>query len=333
MQHYYFSLKQMARASLSFAVALGLSLGSLSCSRSNPSQTEQARTAAADNFTPLTFDNYGRTITVNERPQRVLTLGPNCTETFVALGLVDYIVGNSLKNHSRGPLPQYAEAFKKIPELNYGSATREAVVSSGADFIYGLDWEFGAEGLELDELAGYGITVYVDSASTLEQTYQEIRDIGKIFGIEERAEAYIADQQSRIKAVQDKLAGKPKVKVLVYDSGSDGVFTCSGINFESLLIGYAGGKNIFDDLTEKAWITASYEEVLARNPDVIIIHDYDSPSVEAKILEIKSNGSLSELDAVRNERFVIIELESVLPGNRLAYTVEKLSKGLYPQLF
>jgi iron complex transport system substrate-binding protein len=322
-----------------FAVAL--TPGVTSCSRSNTESggnTSAVAPAAApaqsqDAYTPLVFTNYGRTVNVNALPKKVLTLGPNCTETFVALGLADYIVGNSLKNHSRGPLPEYAEVYKKIPELNYGGATREAVISSGADFIYGLDWEFGGDGLDIAELQNYGFTVYMNSATTLDQTYQEISDIGKIFHIEDRASAFIADQKARIKAAEDKLQGRQKVNVLVYDSGNDGVFTCSGVNFETLLIGYAGGKNIFDDITEKSWITVSYEEVLARNPEVIIIHDYDSPSVEEKLLEIRGNSTLAQLDAVKNNRFVTIELESVLPGDRLAYTVEKLAKGLHPAVF
>jgi iron complex transport system substrate-binding protein len=156
--------------------------------------------------------------------------------------------------------------------------------------------------------------------------------MGKIFGVEDRAESFIADQKARIAAVKQKIAGKPPAKVLVYDSGNDGVFTCSGVNFETLLINESGGKNVFDDLTEKAWITVSYEEVLKRDPDFIIIHDYDSPSVEAKIAEIKSNDTLSQIDAAKNNRFVIIELESVLPGDRLAYTIEKLARGLHPNV-
>ncbi len=282
---------------------------------------------------PMTFDNYGREVTVSAKPAKVLTLGPNCTELFVALGLTDYIAGSSLKNHSRGPLPEYAGAFAKIPELNYGSATREAVISSGADFIYGIDWEFGGSGLDIDELAGYGITTYMNAAATMEQQYQEILDIGKIFGVEDKAAAFVEDQKTRIGAVEDKIGGLKAPKVLVYDSGSDGVFTCSGKNFESLLISMAGGENLFGDLTEKAWITVSYEEVLAREPDVILVHDYDSPSVEQKIAEIKANDMLSQLDCVKNDQFVVIELESVLPGNRMAHTVEKLAKGFYPDKF
>ncbi|MDR2632044.1 MAG: ABC transporter substrate-binding protein [Treponema sp.] len=313
------------------AIGLVFALALSSCSRKTEGNSGGASEArAADGFTPLSFNNYGRTLSVSRRPEKVLALGPNCAETLVALGLTDYIAGTSLRNHSRGPLPEYAEDFKKIPELNHSSATREAVISSGADFIYGIDWEFGGDGLDIDELAGYGMTVYMNAAQTLEQTYEEINDIGKIFGVEDRAAAFVADQKARIASIKQKLAGRTPVRVLVYDSGNDGVFTCSGVNFETLLINESGGKNVFDDLKEKAWITVSYEEVLKRSPEVIIIHDYDSPSVEAKIAEIKANDTLSQLDAVKNNRFVIIELESVLPGDRLAYTVEKLAKGLHP---
>ena len=121
--------------------------------------------------------------------------------------------------------------------------------------------------------------------------------------------------------------------MLIYDSGNDGVFTCSGTNFETLLVELAGGKNIFDDLTERDWVTVSYEEVLAREPDIILIHDYDSPSVEEKIKEITSNPVLSQLDCVKNQRFATIQLESVLPGNRMAYSVERMAADFFPDLF
>lgn len=280
-----------------------------------------------------TFDNYGRTVEITNVPEKVLTLGPNCTELFIALGLQDKIIGTTLSNHSRGPLDEYKEAYEKIPELTHASATREAVLSSGADFIYGIDWEFGEEALDLDELTTFGITTYMNSATTLDQIYQEISDLGKIFQIEDKAEAFIQDQKERIAQVETKVASQEPIKVLVYDSGGNGVFTCSGSNFETLLIEKAGGKNIFDDLNSAQWVTVSSEEVLHRQPDVILIHDYDTPSLEEKIKEIKADPALSQLDCVKEERFVSIPLESVLPGDRMAYTIEHLAKGFYPSVF
>ena len=282
---------------------------------------------------PIHLENYGREITVTKKPERVLTLGPNCTELFAALGLSDLVAGRSLVNHSRGPLPEYAEAVNRIPELNHGSATREAILSSGADFVYAIDWEISDTGCNIQEAESYGMNVYVNSASTLEEQYQEIRDLGRIFGAEDSAEAFIRDQQERISAVGETLKDQEPLKVLVYDSGNNGVFTCSGSNFESLLIGLAGGQNIFGDLTDQQWVTVSYEEVLARDPDLILIHDYDSPSLEEKIAEIKSDPTLAQLDCVKEERFASITLESVLPGDRMAYAVEHMAESFFPELF
>jgi len=295
--------------------------------------SEPMKKESEENDETRTFDNYGRDVEITEKPQNVLTLGPNSTELFVALGLTDYVIGNSLDNHSRGPLPEYEAEYKKIPELTYGSATREAVTTSGADFIYGIDWEFGGEGLDVKELESFGIKTYMNSATTLEEIYQEIQDIGKIFEIEEVATDFVTDQKSRIAAVQEKVSSQEPVNVLVYDSGGDGVFTAGGTNFETLLIELAGGKNVFDDITDKQWTTVNYEEVLARQPDVIVVHDYDAPSLEQKIKDIKNDPALSQLDSVKNERFVSITLESVLPGARMAYAVETLAKGFYPEKF
>ena len=320
----FFSLTCALALTATLLTGCGNSASQPETSASQPEETD---------YTPVTLTNYGREITVSKLPEKVLTLGPNCTELFVTLGLGDRVIGRSLVNHSRGPLPEYADAVNAIPELNHASATREAIISSGADFIYALDWEISEDGCNIEEVGQYGMTVYVNSAATVEQMYQEMLDIGKIFGVEDRAEALVADQKARIVAVQEKIKDQTPVNVLVYDSGNDGVFTCSGINFESLIISLAGGKNIFDDIDSKQWVTVTYEEALARKPDVILIHDYDSPGVDEKLAEIKANPTLAKLDCVKNERFATITLESVLPGDRIAYAVETLAKAFYPDVF
>lgn len=223
-------------------------------------------------------------------------------------------------------MSEYKEDYEKIPELTHGSATREAVLSSGADFIYGIDWEFGSEGLSLDELEENDITVYQNSAKTIDEVYQEITDIGTIFDVEDQAATFIQQQKDRLQAVANTAAKEP-TKVLVYDSGDSGIFTASGSNYESRLIEAAGGVNLFEDQTEKDWITVSSEEVLERQPDIILVHDYDQPTLNEKIAAIKSDPALSQLDAVRNNRIVSMSLENALPGPRLAETVETLAAG------
>ena len=52
-------------------------------------QVENDGQETSDSAYPMTFDNYGREVTITQKPQKVLTLGPNCTELFAALGLGD----------------------------------------------------------------------------------------------------------------------------------------------------------------------------------------------------------------------------------------------------
>ena len=84
---------------------------------------------------------------------------------------------------------------------------------------------------------------------------------------------------------------------------------------------------MFDDLTDKDWVTVSEEEVLARDPEVIIVHDYDQPPVAEKIEQIKNDEVLSKTTAVKENNIATIPLESVLPGPRMAETIETFQQA------
>ncbi len=281
----------------------------------------------------MIVSNYDRDVLIDKKPTKVLTLGPNCTELFVALGLEDLVVGRSLISHSIEPLEEYKKGVESIPILNYKEATRESVLTSGADFIYAIDWEISDTGCNIDEVNEYGMDVYVNKPTTYEEEYKEIEDIGIIFGISPRAKRFVVDQKIEIEKIENQVKDKEVLDVLVYDSGNNGVFTCSGYNFENELIESAGGKNIFSDIKDQQWITVSYDEILARNPDIILIHEYDNKKADEKIKEIKANPVLKELDCVKNDKFAVISLESVMGGPRMAYAVKSLATSFHPDAF
>jgi len=288
--------------------------------------------AASDAGYPMTFDNYGHELTLDKMPEKVITAGPNCTELFIALGLEDKIIGNSCDNHAQAPLDEYKEAYDKVPELTFGYPTLEAVVSSGADFLYAIDWVFEGD-FTIEALEENGVKVYSNSASTVDDVYQEIRDMGQIFGVSDKAEEFIADQQARIDAATKAIEGQDTLKVFCYDCDTgDGIYTAGGPNLETELIELAGGDNLMKGL-DKAWTGVSLEEILEANPDVIVIHDYDTPTADEKIAAIKSDPILSQLQCVKDERFVVLPLEDAFPGSRTADAVETLAKGFFPDCF
>ena len=316
------------RIGILFCAALMMSLMLTACGNA----TTGSGVAGKDQGYPLKFDNYGHELTLEKEPQKVITAGPNCTELFIALGLQDKIIGNSCDNHAQAPLAEYKEAYDKIPELTYGYPTLEAVVSSGADFLYAIDWVFEGD-FTIDALESNGIKVYSNSAGTVDDVFNEVRDMGKIFGVSDKAEQFISDQQARIDKATAAIKGQDKVKVFCYDADTGtGIYTAGGPNLETELIALAGGDNVMKGL-DKAWTGVSVEEILNSAPDVIVVHDYDTPTADEKIAAIKSDPVLSQLECVKQERFVVLPLEDAFPGSRTADAVETLAKGFFPGSF
>ena len=103
--------------------------------------------------------------------------------------------------------------------------------------------------------------------------YQDFYNLGRIFQVEDKAEEIVSAMKAQIAAVEEAVAGQEATPVFVFDMAQEeGAYTC-GNNFTSKLIEHAGGTNIFRDL-DTTWATVSWETVVERAPEVIVINDY-----------------------------------------------------------
>lgn len=314
---------------ISFILCLCILFALCACNTSAPQSTPEP-TEPVPSYEPVSFTNYGRSVTVKALPEKVVTAGPNCTEVFCALGLADRVVGKFMENHSQGALPELSEAVSGIPTLFAGYPSLEDILGSGCDFLYASSWIFDDE-LALAELENAGITVYVSEAADHDGLWTELRTLAKIFGVD--AEAVISSETGRIDAVSAALSGTEPKKVLVLDSFvGEQVFTAGGSNIESAYIEAAGGINVFAEL-EKPWNAVSREDVLAANPDYVIIHDYKGSGFDDKIAALKADPMLSNLDCLRNGRIIMLPLENVMPGMRSAESIEIIAKTMFPEQF
>lgn len=314
---------------LSFILCLCMVFALCACDSSEPQPTPEP-TETEPAYTPVTFENHGRRTTVTKPPEKVVTAGPNCTEIFCALGLADYVTGKFMENHSQGALPELEEAVEDIPTLFEGYPSLKDITQSGCDFIYASNWIFDGE-LTVDDIEDAGITVYVSEATGLESLWNELRDLAKIFGVD--AEELINSETARLDAVSTALNGIEPKKVLVLDSLiGEKVYTAGSGNIETVCISCAGGTNVFSEL-QKPWDAVSREEVLASNPDFIIIHDYKGSSFDDKLAALKADPILSNLDCIRNGCIIKLPLENVMPGMRSALTVETIAHAMFPDQF
>lgn len=317
---------------IAILLALCLALSAAACSTEKPLPTAEPTPTMEDSYKPVSFLNHGVRITIASMPQKVVTAGPNCTEVFCALGLGDKVIGKSMENHSNGALERYKDAVDAIPTLSVGYPTAKQIIDSGCEFLYASSWIFNDK-LSVTELEKSGITVYVSEASDFDSLFAELRDIGKVF-LSDRTEQVISEQNTQLEAVKNALGEitEPKT-VFVLDSFiGDKLFTAGSGNIETACIETAGGVNIFSGL-EKPWDAVEKSELIALNPEFIVIHDYSGSEYDAKVTALKADPELNTLDAVQNERFIRLSLEDIMPGMRSVPTVQTLAKALYAEKF
>ncbi len=301
----------------------------------NDAQEPEENTDEEDSaFSVVTFED--KEVTYDHVPERAVSFNLHTTENMLALGLEDKMVGTAFGNAEI--LPEYKDAYEKIEKLSDKYPSFEVLLAADPDFVYGRSSAFGEKGVgSVQTFLDNDIMPYVSKATytagaTMEDTFADFETLGKIFGVEDRAKEIIDDMKATIKNVEDKLEGQDeKVKVFVYDAGTDDAFT-AGQSLESDIIAKAGGYNVFSNI-EKTWVSVSWEEVVENNPDVIVINDYGSTSADDKIKMLKENPALSEIKAIKEDRFVVLPLPSVFTGIRNGAAIEYLAKEFYPELF
>lgn len=236
---------------------------------------------------PVTVENCGHTLTFTQVPARVVTLYPKNTEIMLMLGLEDKIVGIAGKDAEPVWEPLQA-AYAQLPSLTdqlFG-LPREVLLSAKPDFVFDNSPDYfydASQGFAtIEELNANGAQVYSvtgrcgggDTRATIESTFTDLRNIGQIFGVAERAETVIAEIEQRLAAVDAKLTGVTPLRFLLYDSG-ESPLSVWGPGQIANVVERAGGVNIFADLTTE-YTQVSVEEALARNPEVIVVAGYDT---------------------------------------------------------
>ncbi|MFH9421136.1 ABC transporter substrate-binding protein [Streptomyces sp. NPDC017529] len=300
-------------------------------------KTSGGATAKAAGF-PYTVDNCGVRTTFKAPPERVVTMNQHATEVMLALGLKDRLAGTAYLDDK--VLPQYEKDYKSVKVLAKEYPSYETLLGANPDFVYGgyASAFDKAEGRERSALEKSGINTRLnieyctDGKTGVQQLAREIREVGATFGVRDRAEALVKKAQATIDATQDKLKGTDPASVFVYDSGDSSVHSAGGKGIGNEIISLAGGRNVFAD-TAKTWIDVSWEQIVERKPEIIVIYDYGGTPVEAKKKRLLDDPALQDVPAVKNKRFAVLPLSSAVLGVRVPDAVRSLAGQLHPDAF
>ena len=277
--------------------------------------------AMAQTSYPLTLDNCGVAVTFAAAPQRVVTIKSTATELLLALGLADRIVGVGFQD---GPAPApWTDAAAALPVLSDKLPSQEVVLEAAPDLIYG-GWEsnFAADGAgERPTLAELGVATYVSPAAcrsikpaklTFDEVFAEIDEMGTIFDATAAAETLVAEQKAALAAIAPDVRG---LTALWYSSGTKTPYVGAGSGAPQMMLEGLGLENIMAGVDE-GWVSASWEAVVDANPDVIVLVDAVWNSAEQKKKLLAENPVTSQLDAVINQRYLIVPFPASEAGVR-----------------
>ena len=305
--------------------------------------------AAATSNYPVTATSCGVPVTYTKAPTRAVSNDINTTEDMLALGLASHMVGD-FGVEGDGPVgkpipTQFLAGFHKVRDVSSNYFTLEELVGLKPDFLF-AGWNYGLQvGTRLTPtgLAKFGIKTLVLTEScahvqsskqtvSIDDTYQDLSNLGKIFGVEKRADQVIAQMEAQVASVQSTLAALPPVTVFDYDSGTSAPFTGPGLAMPNALISLGGGTNIFASL-KQSWTSVSWEQVVAADPQCIIINNYSTPTVAAKEKFLETSPITKNLTAVKNRCFLPLSYDEVTPGPRNSTAVVAIAHWLHPGAF
>ncbi|MEU2614205.1 ABC transporter substrate-binding protein [Micromonospora sp. NPDC007271] len=316
------------RVAAPLSVLLALISGCAATGDNKPATTAPAAAG------PVALTNCGTPVTITKPPARAVTLNQSATEIMLALGLQDRMASTAYLDDQ--VLPEYTAAYAKVPVLAKEYPSKEKLLDTAPDFVYAsFASAFSDEGVgDRAEWQKLGVATYISAAGcpkdtrpaklTMDDVFAEIRDIAGIFGVGERAETLIADQQERIAKVS---AGAKGTRVLWWDAGTDAPSAGACCGSPAMIMSAAGVTNIFADLNG-SWADTSWETVVERNPNVIVLIDASWDPAAAKQAFLEKHATLKDLPAVKDKRYVVLDFSSTSAGVRNVLAVEALARGV-----
>lgn len=277
---------------------------------------------ATEKFPITITDDLGKQVTIEEVPQRIISLSPSNTEILFALGLGDRVVGvTNVCNY-----PPEAKEKEKIG--GYSNPSLEKIINLKPDLILAT---FGNPGKLIDQLKKFDLPVVGLNPKTIEEIFGSIELVGKITDKEEKALELVENLRGRTEKVlakTEKLTQEQRPRVL-YVVWYKPLWTAGSGTFIDELIQKAGGINIAGDLS--GWPKMSLEAVIEKNPEIIIVGEGHPGGL---IETVKAESTLSETDAFKNNKIFIIDADIVSrTGPRIIDALEEMAKIIHPELF
>ncbi|WP_160174977.1 ABC transporter substrate-binding protein [Methanococcoides methylutens] len=263
------------------------------------------------------------TITIETKPERILSTMPSNTEILFAVGAGDNVVGGTIHDE----YPPEAVNISKVG--GYTNLDFEAIVNLEPDVVFASEAN-GEDATNM--LKDLGFTVIILEPKTIDDIMSNIELIGEVTGNKETALSVTDDMKAQMDAITSKTEDvpteeRPRVLYLIWH---DPMYSAGLDSYPDDLIAMAGGNNI---QKAEGWPVINLEDVIASNPQIIICSGMGGGSYT--IMEsIKNNDALVQTDAIKNNKVYPIEDPSIIeiPGPRIVEGLKELHGYIGPEI-
>ncbi|MFS2123696.1 ABC transporter substrate-binding protein [Pseudomonas sp. Pseusp97] len=278
------------------------------------------------------YRNCAQIWQLDHPPQRILALNQHAADLLLALGAGERLVGVAYIDDD---IDLTKASYRGVPLLSRQYPSAEAVYAQRPDLVVaGFASAFRLGHLSREELAGHGISSYLLDAGCggwqddlFAAVETDLKALGDLLGEQERAQELIRRQRAELAEARRYVTGNKPLNVFYLDSASNGLESQGRRGVVTQLLHAAGARNLFEDV-DLAGFTANREQLLARDPDVILLADALWSTAEQKIRTLRADPVLSRLRAVREGRFVALPFTHLFPGVHSGRSARELAQAL-----
>ncbi|MFB9223855.1 ABC transporter substrate-binding protein [Paracoccus cavernae] len=311
--------------------------------------------AAAETAYPLKLSNCGVDLSFDKAPESAVTVGQATTEILYSLGLADKVAGTSV--WFTEVLPQFKDANAKIERLADNDPSFESVVAKRPGLVtVQYEWHVGLQGIVAtrEQFSDLNIPTYVlpsdctgkdnrkgsdgtrSDMYAMDSIYQGVSELGQIFDVADKGQALVTDLKSREAAAIDKakaLGLKAASAVFWFSSAEMDIdpYVAGRKGPPGYMMQTLGLKNVVE--SDEEWPVVSWETIARANPSVIVVAKMDRRRFEAddyeqKIAFLKSDPVTSQMEAVKNDRIIVLDAHAMDPSIRNIDALETLAEAL-----
>jgi len=265
-------------------------------------------------------DSMERTVLLERVPQRVVSLAPSITEVVFDLGLGDRLIGRT----DYCDYPAEAASVESIGSLMEPNI--EKIIELNPDLLI-VSTHFDPDNISILENLGIAVAAFYNDQS-FEGTYETILQIGRILGVEEKAQQKVESMKQSVQETLDIVAEAethPRVYYVV-GFGSGGDYTAGGDTFIHQLLQMAGGENIAAHV--EGW-GFSFEKIVEMDPEIIICSQYWGAKEGLETTE-----GYKDLNAVTKGNLFAFDNNTIdRQGPRMDQGLRTLAEIMHPELF